>query len=51
MCLVFASGSWESHLVVLDVFKIRGLLSYTAYMFRLKVDLKYILHHVDFFLK
>ena len=28
------------HLAVLDLFKIRGLLSYTAYMFKLKVDLK-----------
>ena len=36
------------HLAVLDLFKIRGLLSYTAYMFKLKVDLKYILHYIDF---
>lgn len=36
------------HLVVLDLFKIRGLLSYTGHMFKLKVDLKYILHYIDF---
>ena len=36
------------HPVVLDLFKIRGLLFYTGYMFKLKVDLKYILRYIDF---
>ena len=34
--------------VVLHLFKIRGLLFYTGYMFKLKVDLKYILRYIDF---
>ena len=46
--LTIGCNPGKSLLVVLDLFKIRGPLSYTACMFRLKVDLKYILLYIDF---